>query len=75
MVSPSVAFLERLAVACGEELALDAWVREAPFDSESAGRPGSATVAVRARGARRSSWNKLAGELTLAGARARGELS
>ena len=32
VVSPSVAFLERLAAACGEELVLDAREREVPFD-------------------------------------------
>lgn len=73
VVSPSVAFLERLAVACGEELVLDARAREVPFDPSQLDTRVAMSPEERAELS--FSWNKLAGELTLAGTRARGELS
>ena len=73
VLSPSVAFLERLAVACAEELVLDARAREVPFDPSQLDARLAMTPSERAELS--FSWNKLAGELTLAGARARGELS
>lgn len=73
VVSPSVAFLERLAVACGEELVLDARAREVPFDPSQLDTRMAMSPEERAELS--FSWNKLAGELTLAGTRARGELS
>jgi transcriptional regulator with XRE-family HTH domain len=72
-VSPSIAFLERLAVACGEDLVLDAHAREVPFDPSQL--YARLAMAPEDRAELSFSWNKLAGELTLAGARARGELS
>jgi transcriptional regulator with XRE-family HTH domain len=73
LVSPSVALLERLAVACGEELVLDARLREVPFDESQLDARVAMAPAERAELS--FSWNKLAGELSVAGARARGELS
>ena len=73
VVSPSVAFLERLALVCGEDLVLDARVREVPFDPSQLDTRLAMAPAERAELS--FSWNKLAGELTLAGARVRGELS
>jgi len=73
VVSPSVAFLERLAVACGEELVLGARAREVPFDPSQLDT--IVAMSPEERPELSFSWNKLAGELTLAGTRARGELS
>ena len=73
MVSPSIEFLEGLAVACGEELVLDARAREVPVQAGPAER--QARDGAEDRVELPFSWNKLAGELTLAGARARGERS
>ncbi len=65
--------MERLAVVCGEVLVLDAHVREVPFDASQLN--ARLAMAPEDRAELSFSWNKLAGELTLAGARARGELS
>lgn len=65
--------MERLAVVCGEELALDARAREVPFDPSQLDTRVAMSPEERAELS--FSWNKLAGELTLAGTRARGELS
>jgi transcriptional regulator with XRE-family HTH domain len=73
VVSPSIAFLERLAAVCGEELVLDAHAREVPFDPSQL--DARRAMAPEERAELSFSWNKLAGELMLAGAKARGELS
>jgi len=73
VVSPSVAFLERLAVVCGEDLVLGTRAREVPFDASQLDT--RLAMAPSDRAELSFSWNKLAGELTQAGARARGELS
>ncbi len=62
VVSPSVAFLERLAAACGEELVLDAHAREVPFEEAQLAEQAAMPMADRLLLA--SSWNRLAGEIT-----------
>ncbi len=71
VVSPSIAVLERLAAACGEELLLDARPREVPIDPSQL--EARAEMSPQARAELSFGWNKLGGELTLAGAIARGE--
>lgn len=67
VVSPSIAFLERLAATCGEELVLDARARQVPF--EEAQLAEQAAMPIAARLALASSWNRLAGEMTGVAAR------
>lgn len=61
-VSPSVAFLERLAAACGEELVLGAHARQVPFEEAQLAEQAAMPMADRLVLA--SSWNRLAGEIT-----------
>ena len=61
-VSPSVALLERLAVACGEELRLDSRPRQVPFEEAQLVEQAAMSMADRVQLA--SSWNRLAGEIT-----------
>lgn len=69
MVSPWIAFLERLAAACGEDLILDARAREVPFDPSQL--DARLAIAPEDRAELSFSRNKLAGELSLAEASAR----
>ena len=71
VVSPSIEVLERLAAACGEQLVLDARPREVPIDPSQL--EARAEMSPQARAELSFGWNKLGGELTLAGAIARGE--
>lgn len=70
-VSPTVEMLARLAAACGEELVLGHRPRGVPFEhaqlTERARMPMSDRLSLSA------SWNEFAGEIALAGAKARGE--
>ena len=68
-VSPSVDTLARLAAAVGEELQLDAVPRSIPFDDEQLATAAAAPMAERLE--RALSWNRFAGEIAAAGARAR----
>lgn len=70
-VSPTVDMLTRLAAACGEELVLNARPREVPFEDAQLAERRRMTPAERL--AASASWNEFAGEIALAGARARGE--
>ncbi len=69
LVSPSVEFLGRLAASCGEELELGARPRSVPFEEAQL-----LTRLARSPAELSFSWNKLAGDLAGAGARARGAL-
>ena len=69
LVSPSVDTLERIATALGEELALELRARELPF--EDAQLDASARRPAGERLARGVGWNRFAGEVAAAGARAR----
>lgn len=68
-VSPTVEMLARLAAAVGEELVLDSRPREVPFDADQLGAQGGSLMAERLE--RAMSWNRFAGEVAAAGARAR----
>jgi len=68
-VSPSIETLARLAAAVGEELALQARPREIPFDADQLAAAVSSPMAERLE--RALSWNRFAGEVAAAGARAR----
>jgi transcriptional regulator with XRE-family HTH domain len=68
-VSPTVEMLARLAAAVGEELVLDARPREVPFDPEQLATAAASPMAERLE--RAMSWNLFAGEIAVAGARAR----
>lgn len=70
-VSPTIDMLQRLMAVCGEELLLDARPRGVPF--EAAQLSGQARMPAEDRLALSASWNEFAGEVALAGARARGE--
>jgi transcriptional regulator with XRE-family HTH domain len=72
VVSPTVEMLVRLAAACGEELRLDAIPRPLPFEEAQLDARLGKSPAERAELS--FSWNKLAGQLALAGAKARGAL-
>ncbi len=72
LVSPSVEFLGRLAASCGEELELGARPRAVPFEEAQLLTRLERSPAERAELS--FSWNKLAGDLAEAGARARGAL-
>jgi transcriptional regulator with XRE-family HTH domain len=71
VVSPTVGMLARLAACCGEELVLQARPRAVPFEDSQLSARRERPLGERAELS--FSWNKLAGELTAAGARARGE--
>jgi transcriptional regulator with XRE-family HTH domain len=68
-VSPTVEMLARLAAACGEELVLDSQPREVPFDRDQLATAAASPIAERLE--RALSWNRFAGEIAAAGARAR----
>ena len=68
-VSPTIDMLERLAAACGEELALDACPRGVPFDDTQL--EFSARTPADQRAELAFAWDEFAGELADAGARAR----
>ncbi|MEO8968820.1 MAG: helix-turn-helix transcriptional regulator [Solirubrobacteraceae bacterium] len=68
VVSPSIGLLERLAVACGEELVLDTRARKVPFEDAQLAEQAALSMAERLQLA--SSWNRLAGEMTGVAARA-----
>jgi transcriptional regulator with XRE-family HTH domain len=69
LVAPSVEMLGRLAAACGEELVLDSRPRAVPFEDAQLGararRPASERLELAI------GWNEFAGEVAVAGARAR----
>ncbi len=69
LVSPSVQTLERIATALGEELLLRLHPREVPF--EQAQLEASARRSMSERLERAVGWNQFAGEIAIAGARAR----
>jgi transcriptional regulator with XRE-family HTH domain len=69
-VSPTVEMLMRLAAAAGEELVLDVSPRAVPFDPEQLATASASPMAERLE--RAISWNRFAGEVAAAGARARG---
>jgi uncharacterized protein len=68
-VSPSIETLARLAAAVGEELALEARPRQIPFDPDQLAAAATSPMAERLE--RALSWNRFAGEVAAAGARAR----
>ena len=68
-VSPSVETLARLAAAVGEELALDSRPRQIPFDPDQLAAAVASPMSERLE--RSLSWNRFAGEIAAAGARAR----
>ncbi|MEO6857251.1 MAG: helix-turn-helix transcriptional regulator [Solirubrobacteraceae bacterium] len=68
-VSPSVETLARLAAAVGEELVLQSRIREVPFDLDQLATAAASPMAERLE--RALSWNRFAGEITIAGAKAR----
>jgi len=68
-VSPSVETLARLAAAVGEELTLEARPRDIPFDPDRLAAAAASPIAERLE--RALSWNRFAGEVAAAGARAR----
>lgn len=68
-VSPTVEMLARLAAATGEELLLDWRSREVPFDADQLQAANASPIAERLE--RALSWNRFAGEVAAAGARAR----
>jgi transcriptional regulator with XRE-family HTH domain len=61
LVSPTVEMLTRLAGACGEQLVLDAHLREVPF--EDAQLAEQAALAMRDRLELAISWDRFAGEI------------
>jgi transcriptional regulator with XRE-family HTH domain len=69
LVSPSVETLARLAAAMGEELVLESRSREVPFDSDQLAAAIASPMPERLE--RALSWNRFAGEIAIAGARAR----
>ena|ERR1700758_909715 len=71
--SPSVALLERLAAACGEELQISSEPRGVPFEDRQLIE--SARESIEQRLERSFGWNHFASELAIAGAKARGELN
>jgi transcriptional regulator with XRE-family HTH domain len=68
-VSPTVEMLARVAAAVGEELVLDSRPRAVPFDDDQLAAAGASPIADRLE--RAMSWNRFAGEIAAAGARAR----
>jgi hypothetical protein len=67
--SPSVETLSKLAAAVGEELVLVSRPREVPFDSDQLAAASASPMPERLE--RALSWNRFAGEIAVAGARAR----
>jgi transcriptional regulator with XRE-family HTH domain len=70
-VSPSIETLARLAAAVGEELVLESKPREIPFDPDQLATAAASPMAERLE--RALSWNRFAGEIAIAGAKARNE--
>jgi hypothetical protein len=70
-VSPSIETLARLAAAVGEELGLESRPREVPFDPAQLATAAASPMAERLE--RALSWNRFAGEIAIAGAKARDE--
>jgi transcriptional regulator with XRE-family HTH domain len=68
-VSPSVETLSKLAAAVGEQLVLESRPREIPFDSDQLATAIASPMPERLE--RALSWNRFAGEVADAGARAR----
>jgi len=68
-VSPSVQTLERIATALGEELLLQLRPREVPFEEAQLEANGRRSMSERLE--RGIGWNRFAGEVAIAGARAR----
>jgi len=68
-VSPTVEMLARLAAAAGEQLVLDSRPREVPFGEDQLATASASSIAERLE--RAMSWNRFAGEVAAAGARAR----
>jgi transcriptional regulator with XRE-family HTH domain len=68
-VSPTVEMLARLATVAGEELVLESRPREVPFDDDQLQEASASPIAERLE--RAMSWNRFAGEVAAAGARAR----
>jgi transcriptional regulator with XRE-family HTH domain len=69
LVSPSVEMLDRLAAACGEQLHLDFQPRAVPFDDHQLAASARRSLAERLELA--DGWNEFAGEIAIAGAKAR----
>jgi transcriptional regulator with XRE-family HTH domain len=69
LVSPSVETLKRIATALGEELVVELRPRQLPFDESQL--DASAQRSANERLARGVGWNRFAGEIAAAGARAR----
>jgi transcriptional regulator with XRE-family HTH domain len=61
LVSPTVEMLTRLASACGEELVLDARIREVPFEDAQLAEQLKLPMSERLELA--VSWDRLAGEI------------
>jgi transcriptional regulator with XRE-family HTH domain len=70
--SPSIALLERLAAACGEELQITSEPRGVPFEDVQLIDSGRETIEQRLE--RSFAWNRFSSELMIAGAKVRGEL-
>jgi transcriptional regulator with XRE-family HTH domain len=68
-VSPSMETLSKLAAAVGEELLLGSRSREIPFDADQLAAAIDSPMPERLE--RALSWNRFAGEIAVAGARAR----
>ena len=68
-VSPSLDTLARLAAAVGEELRIESRQREIPFDEDQLATAMASPMAERLE--RALSWNRFAGEIAEAGAKAR----
>jgi hypothetical protein len=60
--------LVRLVAACGEELVLDAWARGVPFEDAQLAEQASLSMGDRLELA--ISWDRFAGEITGAAAKA-----
>jgi uncharacterized protein len=68
-VSPSVDTLARLAATVGEELVIESKPRELPFDEDALATSIASPMSDRLE--RALSWNRFAGEIAAAGAKAR----
>jgi transcriptional regulator with XRE-family HTH domain len=68
-VSPTLEMLARLAAAAGEELVLHSRPREVPFDPDQLKTASESPMSERLE--RAMGWNRFAGEIAAAGARAR----
>jgi transcriptional regulator with XRE-family HTH domain len=69
LVSPSVETLQRIATALGEELVVELRPRELPFDKSQL--EANSRRSASERFARGIGWNRFAGKIAAAGARAR----